>query len=257
MTWPWSSALVTGASSGIGEALVRRLTGAGVPTVVVARRRERLETLAEQYPSIEVLAADLTDRDQLAAVEARVADVDLLVNNAGFGTSGPLVGIDIDRSSEEIELNVLALTRLTRAALAPMIDRRRGWIMNISSVAGFQAAPNSAVYAATKAYVTSFSEAVHAEVKRQGVVVTAVCPGLTYSEFHQVARPDGGGESAVKRMTIAWQSADEVAAIALRDTAAAKTLSIPGVFNKVVSAASGAAPRRVTRFVAGLMRAQA
>ncbi|MGE0880608.1 MAG: SDR family NAD(P)-dependent oxidoreductase [Acidimicrobiia bacterium] len=250
----WKSALVTGASSGIGEAIVRRLAADGVPTVVVARRADRLEALAAELPGIEVLAADLTDRTSLARVEARVAaGIDLVVNNAGFGTSGPLVEIDADRSTQEIELNVVALTRLTRAALPGMIERRRGWIMNISSVAGFQGAAKFAVYSATKAYVTSFSEGVHGEVKGHGVIVTAVCPGLTESEFVSVSRGADRGPSPMHKMGFAWQTSDDVAATALADTAKGKTISVPGALNKAMAGVSSVSPRRVTRFVAGLL----
>ncbi len=141
-TYPFSSALVTGASSGIGEELTRQLAAAGVTVVVVARRVDRLEALAGELDGIEVLAADLGTRAGQDLVAARIADaadpIDLVVNNAGFGTTGTFHELDVDRQSDEIELNVGALTRLTHAALAAMVPRKRGWVLNVSSFASFQ-----------------------------------------------------------------------------------------------------------------------
>ena len=128
-----------------------------------------------------------------------------------------MADIDPGRMRDEIGLNVVALTLLTRAALPAMIERRRGWILNVSSVASFQPAPRLAVYAATKAYVTSFTEALHEELRGTGVRATALCPGLTRTEFIEVSRGDGGGRGRYPAM--AWLSADEVAAEGLRDTA--------------------------------------
>src|SRR6266545_4574800 len=183
---PFTSALITGASSGIGEAMVHILGKAGIPQVLVARRADRLATLAAQYPDVEVLTEDLTTDDGVAAVVARVesadAPIDLLVNNAGFGTSGDFYTLEPERVDNEVRLNVGALTTLSRAALGVMVPRGRGFLLNVSSVAGFQPAPRMAVYAATKAYVTSFSESLHEEVHGSGVHVTALCPGLTRTE---------------------------------------------------------------------------
>ncbi len=249
MEHPWSTALVTGASSGIGEAFARLLAGAGVPTVVVARRRDRLEALARALPGVEVLVADLTTEDGIAAVEDRLASgVDLLVNNAGFGTSGRFAEIDPARITAEVTLNVVALTRLTRAALPGMLARGRGWVLNVSSVVSFQAAPNLATYAATKAFVTSLTEALHEELRGTGVRATALCPGLTRTEFQQVS----GGAGLTERLPgFAWMTAEQVARAGLADAAAGRALSVPGVHNKATVVASGLLPRAVTRRVAG------
>ena len=136
--YPFSSALVTGASSGIGEVLARTLAEAGVPTVVVARRVDRLRAIADEFSHVEVLATDLlTDKGQ-RKVAARIGDtarpVDLVVNNAGFGSNGMFAELDVDRLADEVELNVAALTRLSHAALAAMVPRGRGWLLNVSSV---------------------------------------------------------------------------------------------------------------------------
>ena len=190
-SYPFRSALVTGASSGIGEETTRQLAAAGVPVVAVARRADRLEALAAELGTVEVLVADLGERDGQARVARRIADpdrpLDLVVNNAGFGTSGAFASQDVDRLSAEIALNVDALTRLTHAALEVMVPRRRGWVLNVSSFASFQPAPRLAVYAATKAYVTSLGESLYEEVKGAGVVVSTLCPGLVRTEFQQVS----------------------------------------------------------------------
>ena len=172
--YPFTCALVTGASSGIGYEMAIQLATSGVQVIAVARRRDRLEQLAAQFKNIEVIVADLSTIDGVAQLEARIIDssktpIDLVVNNAGFGSSGLIHEIDVDRLSREIRLNVLALTRLSHAAAKSMVPRGRGYILNVSSVAGFQPGPGSTVYSATKAYVTSFTEALHEEMRGTGV----------------------------------------------------------------------------------------
>lgn len=253
-THPWKSALVTGASSGIGEAIARRLLADSATVVAVARRRDRLEALAAAHAGVEVLAADLTSAEGLAAVEARLTDdarpIDLLVNNAGFGTSGRFVDTEADRLDEEVGLNVVALTRLSRVALGPMVARGRGWLLNVSSLAGFQTGPNMAVYAATKAYVTSLTEALHEELRGTGVSATALCPGLTRTEFQQVSNSEG---QTRKAPAFAWMSADDVAAMALDAMAHNRAIAIPGTVNKSMAMASSLAPRALVRRVSGMV----
>jgi uncharacterized protein len=252
---PFTSALVTGASSGIGEAMVKILGEAGIAQVVVARRVDRLDELAGRYPEVEVLAADLTTAKGVAAVVRRITNtrrpIDLVVNNAGFGTSGEFHTIDPDRLEDEIALNVAALTRISRAALGVMIPRGRGYLLNVSSMASFQPAPKLAVYAATKAYVTSLTESLHEEVRGSGVHVTALCPGLTRTEFQSVSNSDS---AASQFPSFAWMSAAEVAETGLRDVAKGRALSIPGALYKGMAAASGLTPRGWTRRVAGLVQ---
>jgi hypothetical protein len=255
MTSPFTSALVTGASSGIGEAMVRRLAAANVPTVVVARRADRLEQLAGELAGIEVLAADLTTADGVGQVADRVqstdSPIDLLVNNAGFGTSGNFAELDADRLDQEIALNVAALTRLSHAALAVMVPRRRGHLLNVSSVASFQPAPKLAVYAATKAYVTSLTESLHEEVRGTGVKVTALCPGLTRTEFQSVSNSD---RYAASYPDFAWMDADQVAAAGLADVAKGRALSVPGVLYKGLGWVTGVTPRGALRRLSGLVQ---
>jgi hypothetical protein len=176
---PRRRALVTGASAGIGTAFAERLARDGYDLLLVARRRERLEELAKQLREshrveVEVLVADLVDAGDLLTVEQRVAarpGLDLLVNNAGFGTAGAFLESDPDREEQEILLNNVALVRLTRAALPRMAERGRGAVVNVSSMAGFLPAPYNATYGATKAFVTSFSEALAEELRGTGVRV--------------------------------------------------------------------------------------
>ncbi len=254
---PWSRALVTGASSGIGEAVVRRLAEGGTPTVVVARRADRLRALADELPGIEVLPADLLTDAGVGAVAERLADparpVDLLVNNAGFGGSGAFHTEAEQRAVDMVRCNVEALVRLTHAALGVMVPRGAGWILQVSSVASFQAAPSAAVYGATKAFVTSFTEAVHEELRGTGVKVTALCPGLTRTEFFEAS---GSARTAdgLEGLGMAWLSAEEVARAGLRDVAKGKVLSVPGLTYKAMVTASDLAPRSVVRRIAGLVR---
>lgn len=242
----FTRALVTGASSGIGEAMARRLGRAGVATTVVARRAERLAALAAEFPSIEVLVADLATDDGVRAVVAAIArqSFDLVVNNAGFGTSGPFVTLDPERLDREIAVNIRALTRISHAALDAMLSRGTGHLLNVSSVAGFQPAPDLAVYAATKAFVTSLTESLHEEVRGTGVRVTALCPGLTRTEFISVSSPDGRTATYPDFM---WLDADTVAGAALADVARGRALSIPGAIYRTLVAASTVTPRSITR----------
>jgi short-subunit dehydrogenase len=252
---PFTSALVTGASSGIGEAMVELLGEAGIPTVVVARRRERLDELAARFPLVEVLPADLTDPAGLATVVDRVRStalpIDLVVNNAGFGTSGEFHVLDPDRLDREILLNIAALTRLSHAAMEMMVPRGRGYLLNVSSVASFQPAPKLAVYAATKAYVTSLTESLHEEMRGRGVHVTALCPGLTRTEFQSVSSSDA---YAGQYPAFAWLEARDVAQAALDDVAKGKALSVPGALYKGMVGAVGITPRGLARRLSGLVQ---
>ncbi len=247
-TYPFQSALITGASSGIGEAIVRELGPSAIPQVVVARREDRLTRLAAEIGQVEVLVADLTDRRGLARVAKRVGStaqpIDLMVNNAGFGTAGLFHDADAARLHREVALNVDALTTLSHAAVTAMRARGRGYLLNVSSVASFQPAPKLAVYAATKAYVTSFTESLHEEARGSGVHVTALCPGLTRTEFIEVS---SGTEMSETYPSFAWMTAAEVARTGLRDVAANRALSIPGALYKALVAGSGALPRSVLR----------
>lgn len=253
----WPRALVTGASSGIGESFARQLAAQGTDLILVARRSDRLEELASELRSghgvaTEVLQADLTDHAQLATVEARVAaredPVDLLVNNAGFAVAGNAGTNDIESEVMSIELNVIALVRLTHAALTQMRPRDRGWIANVSSVGAFQPSPGLSTYGATKAFVNSYSEGIYEELRGTGVHITAVCPGFTRTEFQQVA---GEATEASNMPDFLWQTADEVVSEALAKIPGGPALVITGRHNQATVGAVGLLPRRVVRWIAG------
>jgi uncharacterized protein len=250
----WGSALVTGASSGIGAALCRLLAAQGVDLVLVARDRERLDKLAAELGAdgaveVEMLVADLADPAGLRRVEHRIGDaarpLDLVVNNAGFGTYGPFASLDVDGEAREIAVNVTALVRLTHAALVPMLARGRGTVLNVSSVAGLQATPGNATYGATKAFVSSFGEALAGEVARTGVTVTTVLPGFTRTEF-----PRRAGIEGRKIPAPLWQTAGEVAGEALDAARAGRPWHITGRHNQALVAASALTPRRLKRWLA-------
>ncbi|MEX1162718.1 MAG: SDR family oxidoreductase [Nitriliruptor sp.] len=254
----FTRALVTGASTGIGAAIATDLARRGVDLVVVARSTDKLEALAEQLGGahgvqIEVLPADLTDADQLGAVEERLQRggddaVDLLVNNAGFGTAGPFLESTPDRAAGEIALNATALTRLTYAALGRMVDAGRGGILNVSSIGAFQPVPHLAVYAATKAFVSSFTEAVHEEVRGSGVHVTALCPGFTRSDFVEAA---GAGSEASRLPGFLWQEAEPVAKAGVDGVRRGRAVVVSGSINKVSSGLSSVTPSPVSRRLIG------
>ena len=250
--YPFTSALVTGASSGIGAEIARLLGESGVPTVLVARRGDRLREIADRYDGFEVLEADLGTLEGQAITAERIASddrpVDLVVNNARFGTSGVFHELDVDRLAGEVELNVKALTVLSHAALSAMVPRGRGYLMNVSSVASFQASPGLGVYAATKAYVTSLTEALHSEVQDAGVHVTALCPGLTRTEFQDHSNTTG---LASRIPDLAWTTVEQVASTGLRDVASNRTISVPGTLYKVAVTSSDLLPRSITRWVSG------
>jgi len=242
-------ALVTGASVGLGEQFARELATRGHDLVLVARDAARLEALAkelEQHDAVdaEVLPADLTDAAQLATVEERARTVDVLVNNAGFGTFGPFHTLDVDTEAREVELNVVALLRLTHAAAQGMVARGRGGILNVSSLAGFQPGPSNATYGATKAFVTSFTEAVHEELRGTGVAVSALCPGFTHTEFQTRANAP-----ATDVPGFMWQNPPEVVRAGLHGLAKNRAIVIPGTVNRVMGNLSAVTPHAVTRRV--------
>jgi short-subunit dehydrogenase len=184
------TALVTGASSGIGEQFARQLAARGHDLVLVARRADRLERLAAELPTeAHVIACDLaTDAASLAGRVGELGvEVDVLVNNAGFGTSGPFLEHDAERDAEQVRLNCEAVVTLCHAFLPGMVDRRRGGVINVASSAGFQPIPYESVYAATKAFAVSFTDALHTELRGSGVRVMSVNPGPVPTEWQQVA----------------------------------------------------------------------
>jgi hypothetical protein len=255
---PAPVAVVTGASSGIGAAFARVLAGRGHDLVLVARNESRLGELAralgaEHSAQAEVLSADLETDDGIARVAERLADparpVELLVNNAGFGTTGRFHELPVEQEEAEIRLNVVALVELTHAALGPMVGRGHGGVINVSSVGAYQPTPLSATYCATKAFVSSFTNAVHEELRGSGVKAMVLAPGFTHTEFHQRA----GVDNKEQTPGFLWQSADEVANIAMKAYDRGRAVCVPGAFNVVAAAFSGSMPAGVSRRVAGLV----
>jgi len=237
-----STALVTGASSGIGRELAKLLRADGHEVVLVARREAALNALAVEIGGATVIAIDLSQRDAIARLVAQVPDVDLLINNAGFGDAGPFAEANVERQLEMIDLNVRAVTELTRAYLPGMVQRRFGRVMNLASTAAFQPGPFMATYFASKAYVLSFTEALAEELRGTGVTVSALCPGTTTSEFHGIA---GLAESRVTKVKMS--SAASVAKEGYEGMLAGRTVIVTGLFNKVGTVAVRLAPRAVVR----------
>jgi len=243
-------ALVTGASSGLGEEFARQLAERGYDLVIVARRKDRLEKLASELGgNVEVLEADLAQPAGVDAVTSRLArgDIDMLVNNAGFGTNGVFADLPVERELEEIDLNVRALTQLSHAALGPMRAKRSGTIINVGSTASYQPVPFMATYAATKAYVLHLSEALHEEAKADGVTVTCLCPGFTRTEFHEQA-----GVTA-SSMMFRYATAESVVNAALKAAKSGSAIALTGTMNKVSANLPRVSPRFMVRKVAGSM----
>ncbi len=250
----WTRALVTGASSGIGDAIARELAAEGTDLVVVARNEKQLRSLAAEFDQldVEVLAADLGDVEQLGAVEARLTDqarpIDLIVNNAGFGSHGDFIELDIDRESSMVDVNVTALLRLTHAGAGAMAQRGAGTILNVASIAGLAPGAGTATYSASKAFVVSLGDSLHEELKSKGVGVTTICPGFTRTEFQTRADYD-----ASKIPGMLWQTSEEVAAIALTAADKGRARVVPGVANKVATSTTRMLPGAINRRVAALL----
>ena len=234
------AALVTGASAGIGATFARALARRGYDLIMVARRVERLEALARELEAahggrVEVFPADLVSDEGLRRVEERIAAADnleLLVNNAGFGAGGLFWQADLGPQDAMHRLHVLATLRLTHAALRGMTARGRGGVINVSSVAGFTVSPGSISYCSTKRWINTFTEGLYMELKTAGspVKVQALCPGFTYSEFHDVMGMD---RSAIPRGL--WMRAEDVVAAALAGLERGQLFVVPGFRYKLLA----------------------
>ena len=235
------NALVTGASAGIGREFARQLAGRAASLVLVARRRERLEELRDELTkrapnlNVHVRVVDLAETPQVGALinwlTQNNINIDLLINNAGLGDYGPFATSDQERDERIIQVNISALTLLTRRLLPPMIAMKRGAILNVSSSAGFLPIPGMAVYAASKSYVNSFSEALRAELDSAGVRVIALCPGPVHTEFGEIAKrpgrePDRGPE-------FVYVPVEQVVRDTLAAVEADRPLVIPGLAMKL------------------------
>jgi len=238
-------ALVTGASSGIGRAFAERLARDGYDLIIVARRRDRLDELAVRLrassSAVDVVPADLTERSGLRAVETRVRDdpaLAMLVNNAGFGGYGPFLVMDPDLAERQIELHLTALVRLTRAALPGMVARKSGAVINMSSMLAFSGGvamerPKRATYAASKAYINTFTQILAQELAGTGVRVQALCPGLVRTEFHDTL---GGRPPGLPVIEPADMVRASLAGLALGEVICAPTVSDASAIAKLAEA---------------------
>jgi short-subunit dehydrogenase len=250
-------AVVTGASSGIGAEIARVFAARGYALVLVARRQERLEAMEAELKAlgapVETLTLDLGSAAAPMALHdtlvSRGIEVHTLVNNAGFGLRGTFSTLPYDRQMAMIELNVTALTRLCRLMLPGMIERRWGGIINVASTAAFQAGPNMAVYYATKAFVLSLSEALHEEAKPHNVVVTALCPGPTDTEFSKVADLE-----MTRLFKTGTMSAAEVAEAGVEGYEAGRAIVVPGSTNRLGAFGAQLLPRAFVRRIAGKLQ---
>jgi short-subunit dehydrogenase len=241
-----STVVITGASSGIGAELARALGRRGYPLVLVARRRERLDELAAELRTkhsiaVDVLPLDLAETAARAELADRIAAEPIagVCNSAGFGTSGRFHTLPIDREREEVAVNVLALMELTHAALAGMIERGAGAVLNIASIAGFQPLPTMAVYSGTKAFVQTFSEAVHEELHGTGVSCTSLCPGPVPTEWAATAKAEHYS------IGFAQVSPRDVAEAAIAGMLEGRRSVVPGLVPKAASLGGRFAPRSV------------
>lgn len=244
-----STIVVTGASAGIGEELARGLAARGYGLTLVARRRERLDALAEELlgkdgVTVDVIPCDLSSdvarSELLATLKGGGRAVVGVCNNAGFGSFGRFHELDLERETEMVRLNVGALHELTGAFLAEMVERGAGAVLNVASTASFQPLPANATYAATKAFVLSFSEALHTELHGTGVSVSAICPGPVKTEFVDVA---GAGSEADLLPEFAWLSAAAVARAGIDAMLKGKRTVVPGIGNKATAFGGRYTPR--------------
>jgi len=257
--WHGKWALVTGASAGIGRALAEELAAGGTNLVLTARRKERLEELARQLAEkhkiqTQVFVADLAETTApekiFAFTKAKGMEVELLINNAGFGRYGEFHTAEIPRLLEMVQVNCSAVVHLTRLYLPEMVARRRGDVMILASTASFQSVPYLSTYAATKAFDLLFAEGLAEEMRRYGIRVCALCPGSTVSEFNEVA-----GQTHITSAMRSRETAEKVARTGLRALAAGKSYVISGTGNYLVTHMQRLAPRRmVSRIAAGMFR---
>lgn len=246
-----TTALVTGASSGIGAEVARLLAERGHGVTLVARRQDRLAELARELESrcqvrAEPIACDLSDgaaRERLIAETAeRRLEVSILVNNAGFGSAGRFHELDIEGEMRMVHTNVAAVVHLCGEYVPRMVARGEGAVMNVASVAGFQPLPRQATYAASKAFVLSFTEALSSDVKGTGVTATALCPGPVKSEFTD---QHAGFDAAASAPDFVWMSAEDCARAAVNGLERGKRVVVPGVGNRIGTLAGQHAPRSV------------
>lgn len=245
-----STALITGASSGIGAEIARVLAGKGHGVTLVARREDRLSALAhelesKQHVRAEVIGCDLSDRSaregMVETLRERGLAVEILVNNAGFGSAGNFQDLDLDGELQMVRTNIEAVVHLCGEYVGGMIERGRGAVMNVASTAGFQPLPRQSTYSASKAFVLSFTEALSSDLKGTGVTATALCPGPVKTEFTD--QHAGFDAATASSPDFIWMSAEECARAAVSGLERGKRVVVPGVGNRVGTLAGQHAPR--------------
>lgn len=250
------TAIVTGASSGIGESFARQLAERGAHLVVVARRKERLEKLAGELRAkhgvtVDVLALDLGAKESpqalFDATEGAGRTIDVLINNAGFGTQGPFVDIPWDKSSEQLQLNVFSLTELTYRFVVAMKARNRGYVLNVASIGAYMPVAGYATYGAGKAFVRNFSEALAHELRKTDVRVCCLCPGPTETEFLEVS-----GQKVGALEKLFFMTAERCARIGLRALFGGRRLIVSGVMNTLLMFWLRFVPRRLVTWGAAM-----
>jgi short-subunit dehydrogenase len=235
------TAVVTGGSSGIGAAFARRLASEGYDVILAARRKERLDDLASELEknhgvTAESLVADLSEPEGVARVEERIRSLDnleILVNNAGFGAGGRYFEVDLRKQLDMIHVHIIAVARLCRAALPSMVERHSGSIINVSSIAAFMKQPRSAMYCSTKAWEYVFSTSLAGGLIREGIRMQVLCPGFTRTEFHDAPEYRNFKRSEVPKFL--WTSAEKVVDCSMKALAKNKAVCIPGLSNRILA----------------------
>lgn len=252
-------AYITGASSGIGKEFALQLKNTH-DLALVARNQSALDELAitiqsnNPHTKVETHSLDLTkkeDLDRLYSLIKKDTSLDLVINNAGFGTVGEFAEATLTEEMRQIQLNINALVELTHGSLKNLKAQGKGGIINVASLAGYLPAPYSAIYAATKAFVKSFTESIHEEAMQHGVVVQSLCPGLTHSDFHQRAGIDKNGFPKIM-----WMHADEVVKDSLNSLRKKEAVCIPGAVNQLAKGLTNIVPNSLTRKIAGNLMKQ-
>ena len=256
---PNKTALITGGSAGIGFELARQFAAHGHDLVLVARNTDQLEAAAGKIEgkygvTVRTLAMDLADADAPQQLFDRLSadgvEIHYLINNAGFGLGGEFADTDIERELDMIQVNAASVVHLTKLFLPAMLKRRKGRIMNVASTAAFQPGPLHSIYYATKAFVLSFSEAIHEELRKTGVTVTALCPGPTRTEFFERA-----GTNKTRLFTqAAMATAEDVAHFGYGAMMRGKSVAIPGIGNKLMIQAERFTPRVVVTRIARIVQ---
>ncbi len=247
-TYPYTTALITGASSGIGESLAKAFGKAGISVVLVARSESNLKKIAEEISGYSVKALpvrlDITQPGSLDELTRILIDhqisIDLLVNNAGFGSYGYFHELPVERELDMIQLNISALVQYTHHFIQPMLRKNRGAVINISSTASFQPVPFMATYAATKAFVTSFTMALQSEYKNSGLTFIAVCPGRTHTQFQIVS---GSDKIKIKSR---FATTGQVTAVTMKALRKRRTLVIEGLSNRIATHLQRLFPKKLT-----------